>query len=296
VWRTYIEKERMSWSEYIDLSGKVQEAFRVESYPTYIVLDKDGVVRFRQSGVNDFTGGELTDAINKALKRSSDPALAAVAAAAPPEPAAEAPKSAAANQPAGDPATTPLTGVEAWSLSGSVYKNEELGLSLELPKGWTPATAISLHEYNERSQAQARASLAQQHPEISATAIVVPKTVLYASLRGGSADHLTLPCLRVSANPRMPSLTLDRFTELMQRAAQTGGKLTGDPAEVTVNRHHLFRADMEMTAGATHLYRTYAQTRSGGYAVTLEFFASSKEELQRISASLNSLTFEEEEE
>jgi hypothetical protein len=94
----------------------------------------------------------------------------------------------------------------------------------------------------------------------------------------------------------MPQLTLDRFTELMQRSAQTGAKLTGDPAEVVLNRHHLFRADMEMTSGATHFYRTYVQTRSGGYAVTLEFFASSKDELQRITGSLNSLTFEEEEE
>src|SRR2546427_1187212 len=45
------------------------------------VLDKDGVIRFRQSGEGPQTEGELEDAINKYLKRESDPKLAAAAAA-----------------------------------------------------------------------------------------------------------------------------------------------------------------------------------------------------------------------
>src|SRR5690348_8358784 len=87
VWRTYIEAQHMNWSEYIDLSGDVQSAFKIESFPTYIVLDKDGVVRYRQSGLGDSTQGDIEDAINKALKRNSDPALLAAASV----PAASAP-------------------------------------------------------------------------------------------------------------------------------------------------------------------------------------------------------------
>ena len=71
----------MDWTEYSDLSGEVLEAFKIDSFPTYVVLDKDGVMRFRQSGFGETTPGELEDAINKARKRASEPRLAAVAAA-----------------------------------------------------------------------------------------------------------------------------------------------------------------------------------------------------------------------
>ena len=76
VWRTFVEAKQMDWHEYIDLSGDVLQAFNIDSFPTYIVVDKDGVIRYRQSGFGDATEGELEDAIGKALKRNSDPALA----------------------------------------------------------------------------------------------------------------------------------------------------------------------------------------------------------------------------
>jgi thiol-disulfide isomerase/thioredoxin len=77
VWSTFVAAHQMDWLEYIDLSGKVLRSFKIESFPTYIVLDKDGVIRFRQSGLGEFTQGDLEEAINKALKRQSDPRLAA---------------------------------------------------------------------------------------------------------------------------------------------------------------------------------------------------------------------------
>jgi len=81
VWKTYLQAEHMDWSQYIDLPGDVLEAFKVDSFPTFVVLDKDGVVRFRQSGEGPTTAGDLEDAIGKYLKRESDPKLAAAAAA-----------------------------------------------------------------------------------------------------------------------------------------------------------------------------------------------------------------------
>src|SRR5262249_18299991 len=77
VWRTFTEAQKMDWQQYIDLSGKVLEAFKIESFPTYIVLDKDGVIRFRQSGLGPTTESDVEEAINKALKKESDPKLAA---------------------------------------------------------------------------------------------------------------------------------------------------------------------------------------------------------------------------
>ena len=80
AWKTFIQAQHMDWPDYLDGSDEVQRAFKIESFPTFIVLDKDGVIRFRQSGVGGSTAGELSDAINKALKRESDPKLAAAAA------------------------------------------------------------------------------------------------------------------------------------------------------------------------------------------------------------------------
>jgi thiol-disulfide isomerase/thioredoxin len=98
VWRTFIEAQHMSWLEYIDLSGDVQKVFEVDSFPTYILLDKDGVIRFRKSGFDMVTGVELEEAINKNLKRAPDPKLSAPSTTPPsagtPTPVAGAPASA----------------------------------------------------------------------------------------------------------------------------------------------------------------------------------------------------------
>ena len=80
VWKTFIAEQKMDWSEYIDLEGRVLESFKVDSFPTYVVLDKDGVIRFRQSGIGPTTQGDLQEAIGNALKRDPDPKLAAALA------------------------------------------------------------------------------------------------------------------------------------------------------------------------------------------------------------------------
>lgn len=157
VWKTFITAERMDWSQYIDLSGDVLHAFKVESFPTFVVLDKDGVIRFRQSGEGPTTEGDLEDAIGKYLKRESDPKLAAAAAAeaAPvvnssnpggaPPPAAGSSASSTASKSAIDakPDNFPKSsfiGLEVASITGNVYKNEILGITFQFPQGWTAAS------------------------------------------------------------------------------------------------------------------------------------------------------------
>jgi thiol-disulfide isomerase/thioredoxin len=76
AWKSFIQSHQMDWAEYIDLSEQVLQAFKIDSFPTYVVLDKDGVVRLRQSGLDPETAADLADAINKALKREPDPKLA----------------------------------------------------------------------------------------------------------------------------------------------------------------------------------------------------------------------------
>ncbi len=69
AWKHFIAANHMDWPEYIDLSGKVREVFEVHSYPTYFVVDREGIIRFRKSGFGQESQSELEEAIDKALKR-----------------------------------------------------------------------------------------------------------------------------------------------------------------------------------------------------------------------------------
>jgi peroxiredoxin len=91
AWRSFIAQHRTDWSEYIDLSGQVLDAFDVHEFPTFIVLDRDGIIRHRHSGVEQFTAVDLESAINKALKKPFTPP-AAPPSTSTPSPGNPAPK------------------------------------------------------------------------------------------------------------------------------------------------------------------------------------------------------------
>lgn len=300
VWQNYIQAHRMTWAEYIDLSGNVQKAFDVDSYPTYIVLDKDGVVRFRQSGLSNFTGAELEDAINQALKRPSNPALAEAAAGPPPAPPENsAPTSAPSHSaPASEISmSAELSGLEVWTVSGSVYKNRELGLTYEFPQGWVVAQPGPLHAANERTEASARAAMLQQRPDATPLRrIITNKIVLYASRRGeGDGQRMSMPSLRISAvRSPVSSINLSRFGQMAeQMAAGAGAKLLGPPTDFLVKDHQFVRVDLLQGSGKSQFYRAFVQTVAGDYLVSIDLFASSPEELVQLAASLQSITIEE---
>ncbi len=303
VWRTFIEAQKMDWAEYIDLSGAVLKAFEIESFPTYIVVDKDGVIRFRQSGFGEeLTQAELEEAINKALKRPSDPRLAA--AASTPEPAAPAAPATASSAGArasdvgesgasGGVTPTPLADEEMATITGNVYKNEELNLTYAFPLGWVAARQETLHTMNERSQAAIKASFLQQHPDYSGPLhFSVPRVVFYASRRGeGDGQRLSIPCVRISAVPtRAAHVNLDTFRQMTESmAVANGGKLLSPATEFTVKEHGFARADFEHNMGSTRVTHGYIRTVAADYLLTIEIFATSPAELQQIAATLQAL-------
>jgi thiol-disulfide isomerase/thioredoxin len=302
VWKTFINAEHMDWAEYIDLSGDVLHAFKVESFPTFVVLDKDGVIRFRQSGEGPTTEGDLEDAINKYLKRESDPKLAAAAAAEAPSTSrastSNPPPAAGGNTKLSADSSTSLFGIEASSITGNLYKNNSLSMSYEFPHGWIATKPEFLHALNDRTEAAAKAAILQQHPElVDSPRFSTPKVVFYASRKGdGDGQRLGLPSLRISATPsRLDSLRLSTFQQMMDHMAVASGlKLFAPASEYVVNKHQFLRADFERTSGGTHVFQSYVQTLSEDYLLTVEIFASSPDELQQIAASLQSMSITEE--
>lgn len=51
-WRSFVADKKMMWPQYIDSDGHMRQTFRVNSFPTYIVIDGDGFVKQRITGLN----------------------------------------------------------------------------------------------------------------------------------------------------------------------------------------------------------------------------------------------------
>jgi thiol-disulfide isomerase/thioredoxin len=298
VWKTFIAEQHMDWAEYIDLPGNVLQAFKVESFPTYIVLDKDGVIRFRQSGLDQSTGADLEDAINKALKRESDPRLAAAAVAEPQPPATStvSPKevySSASKREENPADAPPQNGIEGGVISGNTYKNNALGMTYQFPAGWVAAKAEVLRAVNERTTASLKAALLQQRPDLANSSnVMIPQLVFYASRHGGDAQRIDVPSIRMTAVPsRLDSIKLDAFQQMAQNMTVASSmKMIANPSEILVQKHQFLRVDFERGVGATHVYQSLVQTIAGDYLLSIEIFAYSSDELQQVAASIQSMS------
>jgi thioredoxin-like negative regulator of GroEL len=53
AWRSFVAGNRMSWPQYRDVDERLTQAFRVSSFPTYVLLDGDGVEVRRVSGLDE---------------------------------------------------------------------------------------------------------------------------------------------------------------------------------------------------------------------------------------------------
>jgi thiol-disulfide isomerase/thioredoxin len=67
-WAAFIEKNRMAWPQFFDRTRKLAAPFGVTGYPTYIVIDGEGIVRWRKTGYGSGTDGEVESEIKKTLR------------------------------------------------------------------------------------------------------------------------------------------------------------------------------------------------------------------------------------
>ncbi len=67
-WKDYIAAFKMDWPQFHDAQRQIIAAFRVNSYPTSLVIGPDGIVLLRESGGGIATTRVIEDAIKKGLK------------------------------------------------------------------------------------------------------------------------------------------------------------------------------------------------------------------------------------
>ena len=52
AWRDFIGKKHMDWLQYRDSDRQLQDAFAIHAFPTYLVIDGEGIIRTRITGLN----------------------------------------------------------------------------------------------------------------------------------------------------------------------------------------------------------------------------------------------------
>ena len=68
VWREFTQKYRMEWPQYRDKDRRIVRAFEVSSFPTYVIIDHEGIVRHRTVGLDWSGSSGLDNAIKKQMK------------------------------------------------------------------------------------------------------------------------------------------------------------------------------------------------------------------------------------
>ena len=72
-WRDFTGKNRMLWPQYRDTDRRILETFSIRAFPTYIIIDHEGILRFQSTG---FGAANLDAAVKRqirAINQSVDP-------------------------------------------------------------------------------------------------------------------------------------------------------------------------------------------------------------------------------
>lgn len=67
-WRDFTAKNKMVWPQYRDKDHRILSAFGIRAFPTYILIDHEGIVRYSSIGLSWTRSANLNEAINKQVK------------------------------------------------------------------------------------------------------------------------------------------------------------------------------------------------------------------------------------
>jgi thiol-disulfide isomerase/thioredoxin len=292
AWKAFVAANHMSWPEYIDLDGQMSKLFEVPGFPTYVLLDRDGVIAFRQTGLSSDTGKDIEGAINHALTKPFTALPAVATAPAAPTPAANW---AAAPAPASPRDirvrfTYPPDDVENGDVTGNAYRNDFLGLSVKFPASWTAAAPETLEQLNkEQSKRIQRAKQERPGSDVGlddSVSVAFPKIVFQAS----PDPRQGVPFVAVTVK-EASSLTLESARKDAEELQQQGATIVAPPHVVMIGKRQYFRADTESAQADSPVWVTSIETTvAQRYLVTLEIHAGSKQELDQLASIAQSLS------
>ena len=71
VLRDFVSKQQADWIQYWDRDRKVQQAYEIRAWPTYIAIDDEGIVRMRTMGDSPAETARLQDEVKRLLKAAN---------------------------------------------------------------------------------------------------------------------------------------------------------------------------------------------------------------------------------
>jgi thiol-disulfide isomerase/thioredoxin len=69
-WKEFIEKHRLTWTHFYDERRLMATRFAVNSYPTYILIDHEGIMQYRQQGWNPQVDARIDDETRSLIRRA----------------------------------------------------------------------------------------------------------------------------------------------------------------------------------------------------------------------------------
>lgn len=189
-----------------------------------------------------------------------------------------------------------FSGVESGCVTGNVYRNDFLGFSYEFPKDWITEKPETLHKLNDKWESEAkggRLAFGLYWTLISPNAFS-PRIVLYASSSGKrDGSQVAIPSIRIGAQQTDERfLDVEKLRHKFERMdAKKSARLLRPADGFVLKRHSFFRLEFEGRQGATPIWVSRLQTFLNGHMVLFEFYASSEEELQQLSSTIESISF-----
>jgi len=72
VVRDFAEKNDMTWPEFWDRDRKVQQSFDIRAFPTYVLIDDEGIMRFKTTGSGPTEAAKLEDEVKRMVRAAAN--------------------------------------------------------------------------------------------------------------------------------------------------------------------------------------------------------------------------------
>jgi thiol-disulfide isomerase/thioredoxin len=69
-WKAFIEKHALNWTHFYDDKRMMASRFAVNGYPTYILIDHEGIIQYRQQGWNPNVDSQIDGETRSLIKRA----------------------------------------------------------------------------------------------------------------------------------------------------------------------------------------------------------------------------------
>jgi thiol-disulfide isomerase/thioredoxin len=296
--KEFVAKNRMTWTEYFDGSEDVRQAFDIDSFPTYIVVDKEGVVRYRQSGFGPTVAAELEDTINKALKKpfvaSNVPPTAAGGSLSPQAAITTAPPAGKPAPPSPNP-IAPSAGQTSMkpvvATSAGIYHNGALGFSYSYPKGWAVASPELLAGVNSRLKATGPDPSAQQGVPHPGVATQIAEVIFFAGGQGKEDPTLSsVPSVKITSLESFGAMITPEVMKRDVEASTKGMNLLRGPEKFSVGDQNLYRMDFSDSVQGSK-WVSLIQTVAYDHVLTIQILAASQVGLDLLVSTVNYSVF-----